>query len=351
MKTLKIEELSKNFGSTEVWRKINLEIDEGNFLVLLGPSGCGKSTLLNIIAGLETINEGNVFIDDYNVSKVEPKDRNIAMVFQSYALYPSMNVREKMIFGLKQAKTSKEKIEEQLEKVSKFLQVDQLLERKPSQLSGGQRQRVAIGRAITRNPKIFLFDEPLSNLDAALRAEMRVEISKLHNQIKTNMIYVTHDQVEAMTLADRIVILNQGNIEQVGTPEEIYNDPANIFVAQFIGTPKMNILDVKEENIVSENTIKLLGNDIQFDKLKLNKSKHFVGIRPEHLKIKQNTQFTFNPEIELIENLGNEKIVYMKKDEHQLSAKIPSNIEVGNSIGFDLNDIFIFDENGNRLKS
>jgi ABC-type sugar transport system ATPase subunit len=165
------------------------------------------------------------------------------------------------------------------------------------------------------------------------------------------MIYVTHDQVEAMTLADRIVILNQGNIEQVGTPEEIYNDPANIFVAQFIGTPKMNILDVNEENIFSENTIKLLGNDIKFDKLKLNKTKHFVGIRPEHLKANQNTQFTFNPEIELIENLGNEKIAYMKKDEHQLSAKIPSNVEIGNSIGFDLNDIFIFDENGNRLKS
>ena len=210
---------------------------------------------------------------------------------------------------------------------------------------------VGIGRAITRNPKIFLFDEPLSNLDAALMAEMRVEISKLHNQIKTNMIYVTHDQVEAMTLADRIVILNQGNIEQVGTPEEIYNDPANIFVAQFIGTPKMNILEVSEQNIISENTIKILENNIQFDQLKLNKSKHFVGIRPEHLKANQENQFSFNPEIELIENLGNEKIAYMKKNEHQLSAKVPSNIEIGNKIGFDLNDLFIFDENGNRLKS
>ena len=180
---------------------------------------------------------------------------------------------------------------------------------------------------------------------------MRVEISKLHNQIKTNMIYVTHDQVEAMTLADRIVILNQGNIEQVGTPEEIYNDPANIFVAQFIGTPKMNILEVKEENVVSENTIKLLGNDIQFNDLKIKKSKHFVGIRPEHLKANQNTKFTFNPEIELIENLGNEKIVYIKKDEFQLSAKIPSNVEIGSSIGFDLDDIFIFDADGKRVKS
>ena len=242
MKTLKIEELSKNFGSTEVLKKINLEIDEGNFLVLLGPSGCGKSTLLNIIAGLETINEGDVFIDDYNVSKVEPKDRNIAMVFQSYALYPSMNVKENMIFGLKQAKTSKEKIQEQLEKVSKFLQVDQLLERKPSQLSGGQRQRVAIGRALVREPRIFLFDEPLSNLDAKLRVEMRREIKKLHQQLKTTVVYVTHDQTEAMSLGTNIAIMNHGVIQQNDTPENIYNKPSNTFVADFIGSPSMNLI-------------------------------------------------------------------------------------------------------------
>ena len=250
MKTLKIEDLSKNFGSTEVLRKINLEIDEGNFLVLLGPSGCGKSTLLNIIAGLETINEGNVFIDDYNVSKVEPKDRNIAMVFQSYALYPSMNVRENMIFGLKQAKTSKEKIEQQLEKVSKFLQVDQLLERKPSQLSGGQRQRVAIGRALVREPRIFLFDEPLSNLDAALRVQMRVELAKLHDQLNATMIYVTHDQTEAMTLADDIVVLDQGIVSQKGSPLKLYNEPENLFVGGFIGSPKMNFINSK---VISSN--------------------------------------------------------------------------------------------------
>ena len=218
MKTLKIEDLSKNFGSTEVLKKINLEIDEGNFLVLLGPSGCGKSTLLNIIAGLETINEGNVYIDDYNVSKVEPKDRNIAMVFQSYALYPSMNVKENMIFGLKQAKTSKEKIEEQLKKVSSFLQVDSLLERKPSQLSGGQRQRVAIGRALVREPRIFLFDEPLSNLDAKLRVEMRrgrtygTYISRtIGNNLTTKVLIsltpaadVNVDDVESLGLISKI---------------------------------------------------------------------------------------------------------------------------------------------------
>ena len=258
MKTLKIEELSKNFGSTEVLRKINLEIDEGNFLVLLGPSGCGKSTLLNIIAGLETINEGNVHIDDYNVSKVEPKDRNIAMVFQSYALYPSMNVRENMIFGLKQAKVSKEKIEEQLEKVSKFLQVDALLERKPSQLSGGQRQRVAIGRALVREPRIFLFDEPLSNLDAKLRVEMRREIKKLHQQLKTTVVYVTHDQTEAMSLGTNIAIMNHGVIQQNDTPENIYNKPSNTFVADFIGSPSMNLIkgNLKE----SSNKVSFVSN-------------------------------------------------------------------------------------------
>ncbi len=351
MANIKFTGVHKSFGANKIIKNFNLLGKEDEFLVLVGPSGCGKSTLLRMIAGLEKIDEGEIFINDQKINELHPSKRQTAMVFQSYALYPHMNVYENMSFGLKIEKRPKEEINTKVMQAAKILKIEELLERKPKQLSGGQRQRVAIGRAITRNPKIFLFDEPLSNLDAALRAEMRVEISKLHNQIKTNMIYVTHDQVEAMTLADRIVILNQGNIEQVGTPEEIYNDPANIFVAQFIGTPKMNILDVKEENIVSEDTIKLLGNDIQFDKLKLNKTKHFVGIRPEHLKVNQNTQFIFNPEIELIENLGNEKIVYMKKDEHQLSAKIPSNVEIGTSIGFDLNDIFIFDENGNRMKS
>ena len=351
MANIKFNGVHKSFGSNKIITDFNLLGKEDEFLVLVGPSGCGKSTLLRMIAGLEKIDEGEIFINDQKINELHPSKRQTAMVFQSYALYPHMNVYENMSFGLKIEKRPKEEINTKVMQAAKILKIEELLERKPKQLSGGQRQRVAIGRAITRNPKIFLFDEPLSNLDAALRAEMRVEISKLHNQIKTNMIYVTHDQVEAMTLADRIVILNQGNIEQVGTPEEIYNDPANIFVAQFIGTPKMNILEVKEENVVSENTIKLLGNDIQFNDLKIKKSKHFVGIRPEHLKANQNTKFTFNPEIELIENLGNEKIVYMKKDEHQLSAKIPSNVEIGSSIGFDLNDIFIFDENGKRVKS
>ncbi len=351
MANIKFNNIHKSFGSNKIISDFNLSGKDNEFLVLVGPSGCGKSTLLRMIAGLEKIDEGEIFINDQKINELHPSKRQTAMVFQSYALYPHMNVYENMSFGLKIEKRPKEEINSKVMEAAKILKIEELLERKPKQLSGGQRQRVAIGRAITRNPKIFLFDEPLSNLDAALRAEMRVEISKLHNQIKTNMIYVTHDQVEAMTLADRIVILNQGNIEQVGTPEEIYNDPANIFVAQFIGTPKMNILEIDEKNVISDNKIKLLGNDILLDNFKLNKSKHFVGIRPEHLKANQENQFTFNPDIELIENLGNEKIVYMKKEGHQLSAKIPSNIEIGNKIGFDLNDIFIFDENGKRLKS
>ncbi len=351
MANIKFTGVHKSFGSNKIITNFNLLGKEDEFLVLVGPSGCGKSTLLRMIAGLEKIDDGEIFINNQKINELHPSKRQTAMVFQSYALYPHMNVFENMSFGLKIEKRPKEEINSKVMQAAKILKIEELLDRKPKQLSGGQRQRVAIGRAITRNPKIFLFDEPLSNLDAALRAEMRVEISKLHNQIKTNMIYVTHDQIEAMTLADRIVILNQGKIEQVGTPEEIYNNPANIFVAQFIGTPKMNILEINEENVHSGNTIKFLENDIKFDYFKLKKTKYFVGIRPEHLKVNSKTSFTFNPEIELVENLGNEKIVYMKKDKHQLSAKIPSNMEIQNSIGFDLKDIFIFDQYGKRVKS
>ena len=350
MANIKFTGVHKSFGSNKIIADFNLNGKEDEFLVLVGPSGCGKSTLLRMIAGLEKIDDGEIFINDQKINELHPSKRQTAMVFQSYALYPHMNVYENMSFGLKIEKRPKEEINQKVMQAAKILKIEELLERKPKQLSGGQRQRVAIGRAITRNPKIFLFDEPLSNLDAALRAEMRVEISKLHKKIKTNMIYVTHDQIEAMTLADRIVILNKGNIEQVGTPEEIYNDPANIFVAQFIGTPKMNILEINEQDVISDNSVKLLGNDLVFDNLKLKKSKHFIGIRPEHLKANQKTQFTFNPEIELIENLGNEKIAYIKKNEHQLSAKIPSNVQISNLIGFDLNNIFVFDQNGKRIK-
>jgi multiple sugar transport system ATP-binding protein len=357
MKTLKIEELSKNFGSTEVLKKINLEIDEGNFLVLLGPSGCGKSTLLNIIAGLETINEGNVYIDDYNVSKVEPKDRNIAMVFQSYALYPSMNVRENMIFGLKQAKVSKEKIEEQLEKVSKFLQVDALLERKPSQLSGGQRQRVAIGRALVREPRIFLFDEPLSNLDAKLRVEMRREIKKLHQQLKTTVVYVTHDQTEAMSLGTKIAIMNHGVIQQNDTPENIYNKPSNTFVADFIGSPSMNLIkgNLKQNSDIvyfvangSNLEIPINGYDFK-EKSSLNNKEVFFGLRPEHIFFKKSNEndFEITLRADLSEYIGHEQIMTFDYANQEILAKFPSTIKIELSkdanLYFDLTQVSLFD--------
>ncbi len=349
MANIQFKGIHKSFGSNKIISDFNLEGKEDEFLVLVGPSGCGKSTLLRMIAGLEKIDDGEIFINDQRINELHPSKRQTAMVFQSYALYPHMNVFENMSFGLKIEKRPKEEIDSKVTEAARILKIEELLDRKPKELSGGQRQRVAIGRAITRNPKIFLFDEPLSNLDAALRAEMRVEISKLHSQINTNMIYVTHDQVEAMTLADRIVIINKGNIEQVGTPEQIYNNPANVFVAQFIGTPKMNILEISEENIISENTIKLLGLEIKFNNIKFEKSKHFIGIRPEHLKVSYESDFNFNAEIDLIENLGNEKIVYIKKDKNQLSAKIPSSAEITNIIGFNIKDLLVFNKNKIRV--
>jgi len=361
MKTLKIEDLSKNFGTTEVLKKINLDIDEGNFLVLLGPSGCGKSTLLNIIAGLETINEGNVYIDDYNVSKVEPKDRNIAMVFQSYALYPSMNVKENMIFGLKQAKTSKEKIDEQLKKVSSFLKVDELLNRKPSQLSGGQRQRVAIGRALVREPRIFLFDEPLSNLDAKLRVEMRREIKKLHQTLKTTVVYVTHDQTEAMSLGTRIAIMNHGVIQQNDTPEIIYNKPSNTFVADFIGSPSMNLIKgyIKKESEILyfvgddlTKNIQIPINNYSFDKkLELHNKEVYFGIRPEHIYYKKNNEDDFEIKLkaDLSEYIGHEQIITFSYSNQEVLAKFPSTtkIEINKEINlyFDLTQISLFDKN------
>ena len=351
MAEIQINSLSKSFGKSKVIKDISLSIESRSFTVIVGPSGCGKSTLLRMIAGLEKIDEGDIYINDQLINTLHPSKRQTAMVFQSYALYPHMNVYENMSFGLKIEKKPKEEIETKVMQAAKILKIEELLERKPKQLSGGQRQRVAIGRAITRNPKIFLFDEPLSNLDAALRAEMRVEISKLHKQIKTNMIYVTHDQVEAMTLADRIVILNHGNIEQVGSPDEIYNDPANVFVAQFIGTPKMNILEVSHENILSGNKIQFLDNTVTIPDVKLEKKNYLIGIRPEHFNVSRESEFIFEPKIDLVENLGNEKIAYIKIDNQEISAKISSQNKIENIIGFNSKDIFLFDENGKRIKS
>ena len=249
MADIKIDNINKFYGDVQVIEDVSLEIKSQSFTVLVGPSGCGKSTMLRMIAGLEDINSGTISIDGTVVNDLPPKEINIAMVFQSYALYPHMTVFDNMAFGLKLEKRSKEEIDERVQEAAKILQIEEYLSRKPKQLSGGQRQRVAIGRAITRKPQVFLFDEPLSNLDAALRVQMRVELAKLHDRLNATMIYVTHDQTEAMTMADDIVVLNNGVISQKGSPLELYNDPDNLFVGGFIGSPKMNFISSKMYSI------------------------------------------------------------------------------------------------------
>lgn len=245
MAGLTIQNVQKSFGQTHILKGIDLEIQDGEFVILVGPSGCGKSTLLNCIAGLEEVTSGHIVMGDIDMTYAAPKDRDIAMVFQSYALYPNMNVRKNIAFGLEIRKMPKAEIAEIVDKVAKLLQIENLLDRKPSQLSGGQRQRVAMGRSLARQPQVFLFDEPLSNLDAKLRVEMRTEIKKLHQRLGTTIVYVTHDQIEAMTLADRIAVMKHGVLQQFGTPQQVYDDPANIFVAGFMGSPSMNFLRVE----------------------------------------------------------------------------------------------------------
>ena len=357
MAHVKLKGVTKTFGNTEVIRDVELEINKGEFVVFVGPSGCGKSTLLRLISGLEKLTSGEIIIANKEVMDLPPSERGIAMVFQSYALYPSMNVRENMIFGLKQAKTSKEKIEQQLEKVSKFLQVDQLLERKPSQLSGGQRQRVAIGRALVREPRIFLFDEPLSNLDAKLRVEMRREIKKLHQQLKTTVVYVTHDQTEAMSLGTRIAIMNHGVIQQNDTPENIYNKPSNTFVADFIGSPSMNLIkgSLKESSggisfSVSGSNVEIPIKDYEFiDKSNLNNKEVFFGIRPEHIYFKKSNEsdFEINLRADLSEYIGHEQIMTFDYANQEILAKFPSTIKIElakeTKLYFDLTQTSLFD--------
>ena len=334
MANIELKNIEKSFGKNKVINKFNIKINDGEFIVLVGPSGCGKSTLLRMISGLESIDKGEIHLDNKIINNLIPSKRGIAMVFQSYALYPHMNVYENMSFGLKTEKLEKNEIDKKVKDAAKTLQIEDLLDRKPGQLSGGQRQRVAIGRAITRNPKLFLFDEPLSNLDAALRSEMRVEISKLHKQLNTNMIYVTHDQIEAMTLADKIVILNNGNVEQVGAPDEIYNNPSNIFVAEFIGVPKMNIL---------RNGIESLLNNLNL------KSDSYLGIRPEHIHTNGDGEIKLDIKVDLIENLGSEKIIYATFKGQELRIKTSDNISQNlKQISFSKNKIFLFDNNKKR---
>jgi len=356
MANLKINDINKNFGSTEVLKGINLDINDGDFLVLLGPSGCGKSTLLNTIAGLETSNSGDILIDDYRVNDMEPSDRDIALVFQSYALYPAMTVKKNVTFGLEQRKTPKDKIEESLNRVSSLLKINELLERKPSQLSGGQRQRVAMGRALVRDPKVFLFDEPLSNLDAKLRVEMRREIKKLHQNLKTTVVYVTHDQTEAMSLGTNIAIMNHGVIQQCDTPKNIYNTPSNIFVADFIGSPSMNLIKGKLINqngelfFSSNDQTKIPLNKYNFrNKINENEKEITLGIRPEHIYIEKNASNNFEIKVksELSEYIGHEQIITFDFSGQQLLGKFSSTIDIDINkefkLNIDINQLSVFD--------
>lgn len=309
MADISLKNVIKRYGKSQTIHGIDLEIELGEFVVFVGPSGCGKSTLLRMIAGLEDITDGEIYIDGKLVNNAEPAERGTAMVFQSYALYPHMTVEQNMGFGLKMTGHPKEKIDKLVQNASKTLQLGSLLDRKPKELSGGQRQRVAIGRAIVRDPKVFLFDEPLSNLDAELRVDMRLEIAKLHQDLQNTMVYVTHDQVEAMTLADKIVVLRDGRIEQVGSPMDLYHKPANEFVAGFIGSPKMNFLPAKIQSINgSQLVLELPGKTLiqlplPTSSLTVGQSIN-VGIRPEHLNIEGDNDVRITFQCEVIERLG-----------------------------------------------
>ncbi len=315
---VELTNLKKSFGDIDVIHGVDLSIEPGEFTVFVGPSGCGKSTLLRLVAGLEEATSGTINIDNTDVTDVEAADRGIAMVFQSYALYPHMTVKENMGFGLKMTGHDPQMIEERVAKAASILHLEPLLERKPKQLSGGQRQRVAIGRSIVREPKVFLFDEPLSNLDAELRVRMRLEIAKLHDDLGATMIYVTHDQVEAMTLADKIVVLRAGNIEQVGAPMHLYNDPDNAFVGGFIGSPKMNLLN--GTIVETDNTgVKVQLDDYDSQPFHIgcetsvaNSTRILVGIRPEHFGSAGDA--TLKADIEVIENLGGVSFGYAGAD-------------------------------------
>lgn len=330
MAGVKLEGVAKHFKGAVAVAEFNLDIKDGEFLVLVGPSGCGKSTTLRMVAGLEEPTYGRIMIGNKDVTKLEPKDRDIAMVFQDYALYPHMNVYHNLAFGLKLRKMPKNEIEERVKMAAEILSISHLLERYPRQLSGGQRQRVALGRAIVRNPQVFLMDEPLSNLDAKLRVQMRAELVKLQRRLKTTTIYVTHDQTEAMTMGDRIVVMKDGYIQQVGTPEEIYHEPANLFVADFVGSPSMNFLEGElctEEGCTwfkAQGIRVNLRNNLNL--AELNENKVVLGIRPEDVYLHRPFQDKVYEELlcqtELIEDLGSEKIVFLKIEGQELQARL-----------------------------
>ncbi|MBY5327356.1 ABC transporter ATP-binding protein [Rhizobium leguminosarum] len=373
MTSLELRQINKNYGAYHALRGIDLSVAQGEFIVMVGPSGCGKSTLLKTIAGLEEISSGQILINGRDVSKQEPGDRGIAMVFQSYALYPHMTVAENMGFGLRMAKRPKAEIEAAVARAAKILRITDQLEKRPKQLSGGQRQRVAIGRAITRSPDVFLFDEPLSNLDAALRTQMRVELSSLHAELGATMVYVTHDQVEAMTMASRIVVLNRGVIEQVGSPLELYRNPDNLFVAGFLGAPRMNFLGVTVDEVSGRNvtvsapglvpvTVELAEATVLAKGASLT-----LGVRPENISmVADGAQGgAINGAVRLVEHLGRETILYVDAGNLrtiasesgtgnitvQLSYVAPFAADQNVALKLDANELYLFSPDGGRTIS
>ncbi|NKL29420.1 sn-glycerol-3-phosphate ABC transporter ATP-binding protein UgpC [Rhizobium leguminosarum bv. viciae] len=373
MTSLELRQINKSYGAYHALRGIDLSVAQGEFIVMVGPSGCGKSTLLKSIAGLEEISSGQILINGRDVSKQEPGDRGIAMVFQSYALYPHMTVAENMGFGLRMAKRPKAEIEAAVARAAKILRITDQLEKRPKQLSGGQRQRVAIGRAITRSPDVFLFDEPLSNLDAALRTQMRVELSSLHAELGATMVYVTHDQVEAMTMASRIVVLNQGVIEQVGSPLELYRNPDNLFVAGFLGAPRMNFLGVTVDEVSGRNitvsapglvpvTVELAEATVLPKGASLT-----LGVRPENISmVADGAQGgAINGQVRLVEHLGRETILYVDAGNLrtiasesgtgnitvQLSYVAPFAADQNVALKLDASELYLFSPDGGRTIS
>lgn len=355
MASISLKNIKKIYpGNVVAVQEFNLEIADKEFIVLVGPSGCGKSTTLRMIAGLEDISAGELFIGDTLVNDVAPKDRDIAMVFQNYALYPHMTVFKNMAFGLTLRKMPKEEIKQKVEEAAKILGIEHLLERKPKALSGGQRQRVALGRAMVRNPAVFLLDEPLSNLDAKLRNQMRAEISKLHKSLETTFVYVTHDQTEAMTMGDRIVVMKDGFIQQIDTPQNLYNKPCNLFVAGFIGSPQMNLINgtiLKTENGFAAE---LAGQKFALPESKQKNLEPYAGkevvfgIRPEDLAISKESQETIEMKIDLVELLGSEMYLHCDLNDHKLTVKTPvvDGCKTDSTLSFSINSqkLHIFDK-------
>lgn len=354
MATVTLENIKKEYdGGVMAVKGVSVEVKDKEFVVLVGPSGCGKSTTLRMIAGLEDISAGTLLIDGKKMNDVPPKDRDIAMVFQNYALYPHMSVYENMAFGLKLRKFPKEEIDVRVKEAAKILSIEEYLERKPKALSGGQRQRVAVGRAIVRKPKVFLFDEPLSNLDAKMRVQMRTEISKLHQRLGATMIYVTHDQTEAMTMGDRIVVMKDGNVMQIDTPLNLYNKPNNKFVAGFIGSPAMNFLN---GTIVANGGMKFTekGTSVVVDipKSKQKSVQNYInkevwlGIRPEHITVTASKKSKVTGKVEVVEPMGNEIFVYVHCGASQIVARMsPTEVSAGEqrNFEFDMNQALLFD--------